>query len=130
MLTKNELININKFAQDKLDYEFLQNWYDGLSDERQKEVINDIWYLICQAHPEKETIDKGIYFSKVKPNANACVKIKNPNKPFEKYGWEIKELDPIERRKGFKVFIYIFKVADTQRRQTEKTCNHWWHNLD
>lgn len=53
MLTKNELININKFAQDKLDYEFLQNWYDGLSDERQKAVINDIWYYLSV-----EAIDK------------------------------------------------------------------------
>lgn len=83
MLTKNELININKFAQDKLDYEFLQNWYDGLSDERQKEVINDIWYLICQAHPEKETIDEGIFLSKVKPTANGLRRLSEKTEKTE-----------------------------------------------
>lgn len=57
MLTKNELININKFAQDKLDYEFLQNWYDGLEIKLYySEKLNNIVKRLPEIGADKEVL--------------------------------------------------------------------------
>lgn len=126
----NEDLLFNRIAQDKESVEKAIYYYDKASDQKKNELIKKILFLLMQAHPSKESIEEGIIKSSIKKTYNPIVIFqKNTlNNAIRK----IKSLNSEkELRISFIIMLYIFKVADTERRNTfcKDGCTHYWHNL-
>ncbi|GAA4840712.1 DUF5958 family protein [Algivirga pacifica] len=52
-------ITINKYAQGKLPYADIMNWFDTFSLSEQKVIIEKLAFFIQQAHPTEDLIYQG-----------------------------------------------------------------------
>jgi len=128
-MTEEEII-INKIAQDKLDFDKGVKWFDGLVDDRKKEIIEKLTVFIQQSHPTKDSIDSGLESAPIKPTMTPVIIFRT--KELKIALDKIKVLPKDEWSKAFVTMLSVFKAADTKRRETfcKDGCTHEWHNLD
>ncbi len=122
-------ININKYAQNILTNSDIMDWYDQFDLPKKMEIQEKLIMFMQQAHPSDEVITKAIQIAPIKETMTPLVLFKTQS--FKIAINKIKKLPDSELRKSFIVMLSIFKLADTNRRETEckNGCGHEWHNL-
>ncbi|WP_123912159.1 DUF5958 family protein [Flavobacterium sp. AJR] len=130
MLTVRDVM-INKFAQEKINLEQILDWFGNLEIQTQKKIIRWTGQCLIQSHPTEETFNKAIQLIPLKPTATAIVLLKT-YKNLKVALDKIELLPDYEIKKTFITLISVFKIADTERRNTycKNNCYHDWHNLD
>lgn len=125
---------INKIAQDKIDFHL------GLhilleEDYGFKELFNTLHNYIINSIPDKidynsEAYQRAINSIPLKPSFTPIIILKNfsPKIAFNK----LASLPRNENKKIITSLLWIFKVTDTERRNTEckNGCGHFWHELE
>lgn len=121
---------LNKFAQEKINFEQIINWFDSSEVPIQRTIINWLNYYLIQSHPDKETLHSAIQLIPLKPTSTPIILLKKHNLKIALDKIEL--LPEYETKKSFISLISIFKITDTQRRNTtcKNGCSHNWHNLE
>ena len=129
MLTEHE-IWINSFAQEKIDFEQLLAWFEDLEIEEKGKTILTAKMCLEQSRPTKVTIEKAIEIIPLKSTITAIVILQSNE--FKSALNKIVSLPENEIKKSFITLVSIFKIADTERRNSfcKEGCNHEWHNLE
>ncbi|MCV2486601.1 DUF5958 family protein [Flavobacterium sp. SH_e] len=131
---KNIEVLINKIAQDKIDFHLgipllLVNDYSF------KELFTTLHNYIINSIPNKtdyntEAYQRAINTIPLKQTYTPIVILKNFSTKiaFNK----LASLPESENDKTVICLLWIFKIVDTERRNTEckNGCGHFWHNLD
>ncbi|NJY64324.1 hypothetical protein HC174_16420 [Salinimicrobium sp. CDJ15-81-2] len=126
---KNNEVIINHFAQEKISFEKVIDWFENLSLEEKKEVLNLTRLFLEQTHPSDLILEDGINKIPLKPTMTPITLLKTYNLKIALD--KIINLPNTELKKSFISLLTIFKVADTERRNTDckNGCSHTWHNL-
>ncbi|PBI91795.1 hypothetical protein BSF41_14040 [Flavobacterium sp. ACN2] len=127
-------ILINKIAQDKLDFDL---GLQLLLEEKNnfKELFTTLQNYIFNSIPNKTHYNSEAYQTAIdtiplKPTYTPIVILKTfPTKiAFNK----LASLPENENEKTVTTLLWIFKITDTERRNTEckNGCGHFWHELE
>ncbi len=125
---------INKIAQDKIDFDLgvhllLDNKYSF------EELFKTLQFYIFNSIPNKTNYDSAAYQIAIntiplKPTFTPIVILKSfPAKiAFSKLVF----LPENENKKTIISLLWIFKITDTERRNTEckNGCGHFWHEIN
>ncbi|KAF2082990.1 DUF5958 family protein [Flavobacterium sharifuzzamanii] len=124
---------INKIAQDKVDFniglELLleKNSFDKIFETLQVYILNSI---PNKTDYNSETYQRAINTIPLKPTYTPIVILKSFSTKiaFNK----LASLPKNENKKVIISLLWIFKITDTERRNTEckNGCGHFWHELD
>ncbi|WP_129538097.1 DUF5958 family protein [Flavobacterium sp. 140616W15] len=130
MLTEEDIM-INKFAQEKINLEQILDWFDIFETQIQRKIIRLTSQCLIQSRPNEETFNKAIQLIPLKPTVTAIVFLKT-YKNLKVALDKIELLPDYEIKKTFITLISVFKISDTERRNTycQGNCYHDWHNLD
>lgn len=122
---------INKFAQEKINLEQILDWFDIFETQIQRKIIRWTSQCLIQSRPNEETFNKAIQLIPLKPTVTAIVFLKT-YKNLKVALDKIELLPDYEIKKTFITLISVFKISDTERRNTycQGNCYHDWHNLD
>lgn len=122
-------IVINKYAQNKLSFIEVMEWYDCFEISKQKEIREILIMFIQQSHPSDKLVSVAIKNGLIKETMTPVVLFKTQT--FIIAINKIRRLPNTELRKSFIILLCIFKEADTYRREThcKNGCGHEWHNL-
>ncbi|AYN03521.1 hypothetical protein EAG11_04550 [Flavobacterium sp. 140616W15] len=122
---------INKFAQEKINLEQILDWFDIFETQIQRKIIRLTSQCLIQSRPNEETFNKAIQLIPLKPTVTAIVFLKT-YKNLKVALDKIELLPDYEIKKTFITLISVFKISDTERRNTycQGNCYHDWHNLD
>ncbi|MRX40887.1 hypothetical protein GJU43_16480 [Flavobacterium sp. LC2016-23] len=131
IITQQEQI-INKIAQDKIEFNLGVQMLLEDPEYNFKELLSTLKNYIFNSIPDKadyntETYQKAINTIPLKPTYTPIVllKIFSARIAFNK----LAELPENENEKILISLLWIFKVTDTERRNTEckNGCGHFWH---
>ena len=121
-------ILINQYAQDLVNEAEMQQWFSFLSLPRKREILQNLFFMIGQAHPSYKDLETAIDAAPVRKRCTPAVMLQNKQKPFLTFHHEIIALPGPELMNSFLILIHLFYIADHNRRQACGTsCNHWWH---
>lgn len=133
MSVKEEIIN--KIAQDKIDFNL---GIESLLEDPEydfKSLFTTLTNYIFNAIPEKtnyntETYQNAIRTIPLKPTYTPIVLL--TRFPTRIAFYKLAELPENENRKIITSLIWIFKITDTERRNTEckNGCGHFWHEME
>ena len=126
---------INKVAQDKIDFNLgLQLLLDD-TEYDYKNLFITLNNYIFNAIPEKthyntETYQNALNTIPLKPTYTPIVLLKHF--PTRIAFYKLAELPENENKKVLTSLLWIFKVLDTERRNTEckNGCGHFWHEFE
>jgi hypothetical protein len=125
---------INLIAQNKTEFDEAQKQILKSSEFDFRETFETLKNLILNSIPNKsnynsESYQKAIVSIPIKPTFTPKVilnkfSIKNAFK-------RLSELPESENEKIVISLLWIFKITDTERRETEckNGCEHYWHNI-
>ncbi|MDH2394057.1 DUF5958 family protein [Streptomyces sp. HNM0663] len=105
-------------------------WFDGLGQEEQSEVLLFLRHHCVQAGAVAEDVPESIRRAGLRPTHTPAVLISR-GRIDEQLG-KIAGLVPLdERRKAFRLLIAVLTIADERRRERfcSGGCSHWWHRL-
>jgi len=126
---------INKISQDKIDFSLGIKLL--LEDEKYNfdELFTTLRNYIFNSIPNKTDYNSEAYQNAIntiplKPNYTPIVILKSYSTKiaFNK----LVELPKSENKKTITSLVWIFKITDTERRNTEckNGCGHYWHSTD
>jgi hypothetical protein len=125
---------INKIAQDKVDFHL--GLHILLEEEYSfKELFNTLHNYIINSIPNKidynsEAYQRAINSIPLKPTFTPIIILKSFSTKiaFNK----LASLPENEHKKVITSLLWIFKITDTERRNTEckNGCGHFWHELE
>jgi len=123
-------LQINEIVQGIIKLEAGLSWFSSKEEDEQRDIMRSFSSILLQSHPRLLEIEEGIVLSKLKPTFTPCVLVSKI--PFPEACSKILGLPRSEREKAFVLWLSIFKVADTRRRNTEckNGCAHEWHNIN
>lgn len=126
---------INKVAQDKIDFNLGIELLMQDSEYDFKGLFTTLTNYIFNAIPEKtyyntETYQNAIRTIPLKPTFTPIVLL--TSFPTRIAFYKLAELPENENKKTITSLLWIFKVTDTERRNTEckNGCGHFWHELE
>ncbi|MDP9957447.1 hypothetical protein J2X97_003116 [Epilithonimonas hungarica] len=133
-MTEIEII-INKTAQDKIDFKDSVKVILQHPEFDFPQTFQSLETYILNAIPNKSTYDsetyrKAIQTIPLKPTLTPIVIL---NKNSTKIAFrKLKDLPKDEEEKIITSLLWIFKVTDSERRNTDckNGCGHFWHNLE
>lgn len=105
-------------------------WFDGLSQKAQSEVLLLLRHHCVQAHAVAEDAPESVRRSGLRPTHTPAVLISRGR--IDEHLGKIAGLTPLdERRKAFRLLIEVLTLADARRRERfcSDGCSHWWHRL-
>ncbi|NJX16881.1 DUF5958 family protein, partial [Tamlana crocina] len=76
---KNNEVIINHFAQEKISFEKVIDWFENLSLEEKKEVLNLTRLFLEQTHPSDLILEDGINKIPLKPTMTPITLLKTYN---------------------------------------------------
>ncbi|MFF2382639.1 DUF5958 family protein [Streptomyces sp. NPDC058108] len=121
---------INKLAQGLRPMPEGIEWFDGLGQEEQSEVLLFLCHHCVQARAVTEDAPESIRRAGLRPTHTPAVLISR-GRIDEQLG-KIAGLTPLdERRKAFRLLVAVLAIADGRRRERfcSGGCSHWWHEL-
>jgi hypothetical protein len=121
-----QMILINKFGQNIINYDVIVELFNTLSLDKKKIFLNNLTFLIMQSKAEEKDISNAIEISNLKPTYTPCVIVRKglSNANLNK----IIELPETELEKSLILFLNIFKIAYTRRFFLEKNSpSKWWY---
>lgn len=133
MTSKEEIIN--KIAQDKIDFktglklllEDEEYNFEGLFTTLKNYILNTI---PNKTDYNSESYQEAINTIPLKPTYTPIVILKNYSTriAFNK----LLTLPKIENKKTITALLWVFKITDTERRNTEckNGCTHFWHQIE
>lgn len=133
MTSKEEIIN--KIAQDKIDFktglklllEDEEYNFEGLFTTLKNYILNTI---SNKTDYNSESYQEAINTIPLKPTYTPIVILKNYSTriAFNK----LLTLPKIENKKTITALLWVFKITDTERRNTEckNGCTHFWHQIE
>ena len=131
-MEQHELL-INKIAQNKIDFD--SGLQILLESYNFKELFKTLQFYIFNSIPNKtdynsESYQMAINTIPLKPTYISIVILKQfPTKiAFNK----LEALPENENKKTITALLWIFKITDTERRNTEckNGCGHFWHEIN
>jgi len=126
---------INQVAQDKIDFNEGLKFLLENEQYNFEELFTTLKNYIFNAIPNKtdynsETYQKAINTIPLKPTYTPIVILKNYSTriAFNK----LLTLPKIENKKTITALLSVFKITDTERRNTEckNGCAHFWHQIE
>ncbi|MEU1790750.1 DUF5958 family protein [Streptomyces sparsogenes] len=105
-------------------------WFDGLGQEEQSEVLLFLRHHCVQARAVAEDAPESIRRAGLRPTHTPAVLISR-GRIDEQLGKIAGLAPPDERRKAFRLLIAVLTIADARRREhfCSGGCSHWWHRL-
>ena len=122
-------LKINRLAQGAEPIEEGDAWFNESSPEQRLEILRSLDACIGQSHPTEEDIKVGMAESGLKDTYSPCALVLQ--KPFNLARQKALSMEGLDQERAFKLFLFIFSVADRLRRETQCKggCTHEWHNL-
>ncbi|WKL47715.1 DUF5958 family protein [Flavobacterium pectinovorum] len=126
---------INQVAQDKIDFNEGLKFLLENEQYNFEELFTTLKNYIFNVIPNKtdynsETYQKAINTIPLKPTYTPIVILKNYSTriAFNK----LFTLPKIENKKTITALLWVFKITDTERRNTEfkNGCAHFWHQIE
>ncbi|MEV0007209.1 DUF5958 family protein [Streptomyces sp. NPDC051840] len=105
-------------------------WFDGLGQEDQSEVLLFLHHHCVQARAASEDAPEAVRLAGLRLTHTPAVLISRGR--INQQLMKIAGLTPVdERRKAFRLLIAVLAVADARRRELfcSDGCGHWWHRL-
>ncbi|GAB7106792.1 hypothetical protein JCM4814A_51060 [Streptomyces phaeofaciens JCM 4814] len=105
-------------------------WFDGLGQDEQSEVLVFLRHHCIQARAVAEDGPESIRRAGLRPTHTPAVLITRGR--IDQQLGKIAGLTPVdERRKAFRLLIAVLAIADGRRRERfcSGGCGHWWHAL-
>ena len=123
-------LTINEISQSCITKEDGLEWFLNSSEDDRKCILERLSRCLHQSHPHESEIEDGILNSGLKETYTPCVILRNNN--FSDARYKTLNLPPNEWVKIFTLWMTIFSIADTRRRNTDckDGCDHYWHNLE
>jgi len=126
---------INKIAQNKIDYNIgLENLLNH-SEYNFENLFTILRNYIINSIPNKTDYNSEAYQNAIntiplKSTFTPIIILKNNSTKIAIQ--KLEKLPKNENEKVIKSLIWIFKITDTERRNTEckNGCGHFWHNLE
>jgi hypothetical protein len=106
------------------------DWFDGLDERGQSEVLLFLSHHCVQARAVNEDAPESIRRAGLRPTHTPAVLISRGR--IDHQLGKIAALTPRdERRKAFRLLIAVLSIADARRRERYCSggCGHWWHGL-
>ena len=123
-------LTINKISQSYITKEEGLEWFLNSSEGDRKGILESLNRCLHQSHPYEVEIEEGILNSGLKETYTPCVIFRSNN--FSNARHKTLSLPSHEWVKVYTLWITIFSIADTRRRNTDckDGCDHYWHNLE
>ncbi|MYQ96646.1 hypothetical protein GTY20_38150 [Streptomyces sp. SID4946] len=123
MLYAHEVI-LNELAQGLRPMDEGVEWFEGLSEGDQREVLHALVLFCGQASAREEDVPESIACSGIRPTHTPAVML-------TKWRFRMEALPAYELTKSFRLLVALFSIADTRRRMLHCAdgCGHAWHNL-
>ncbi|MFC7219286.1 DUF5958 family protein [Streptomyces polyrhachis] len=121
---------LNELAQDLRPMAEGIEWFDGLGQEEQSDVLLLLRHHCVQARAVAEDASESIHRAGLRVTHTPAVLISR-GRIDEQLG-KVAGLRPLdERRKAFRLLIAVLSIADRRRwdRFCSDGCDHWWHRL-
>lgn len=126
-LNIDEEIFLNQFTQGMHDLQDMDHWFSQYDKENKSDVLANLLNMVIQSHATLDEI-RASAESIRKEKSPSAVKLLNPRKPYEKFGWEICRLPEPELLIGFNILLLTLSLSDNRRKSNEEMpCHHWWH---
>lgn len=125
MKLENEIL-VNKFGQELVPIESLQEVFNRLDTLDKKTFLNDMVFLIMQSKATDVDIEPAIEESKLKKTYTPCIQLR---KGVAKHNLiKIVSLPDNEMSKVYILFLNLFKIAYKRRFEIEKgNPDKWWY---
>lgn len=126
--TIEEEILLNQFTQQIHSLAYMKDWFAVQDDAQKRNTILNLLNMVIQAHPTDREIAAAIQTCK-KDASPAAAKLRNKNKPYYKFGYELANLPEKELTSSFEILLVTLSIADSRRKSEDCTngCSHWWH---
>lgn len=120
-----DLIRVNRWSQGVTGDHDIVNFVDEKSHEDLHSLLVWSGELARQASASDKDAEAAIRQVPFKPTRSACVLL-SKGVSAETY----RRMESLKARDGQDaalLLLYLFKIADRRRCQTDEKCSHWWH---
>ncbi len=120
-------ILLNRLAQCLVDISEGQRWFDGLGENKRRDVLRELNLMIANASPRPGDIPDAIADSGLKSTYTPCVLLRTGE--IRTQLAKIVGLPENELVKAFRLLISLLGVCDSRRRREKpvEPKEHWWH---
>lgn len=127
MLSPDDLVRLNQYAQDVRPPHESRAWFGSLSAEQKQDVLRELAVLFQEAHASPDDVPVAVQRAGLKPTHTPSVLMAGG--PLRIQAAKVIALPESERDKAFCLFQALLAVSDERRRKTECVagCSHWWH---
>ncbi|MDD4402598.1 MAG: DUF5958 family protein [Desulfitobacteriaceae bacterium] len=129
ILTIEELILINQYAQGVVSRDKIKDWYLALQEIEKQSVVKSIWVLATQAQVKEDDIPVAAEAAGLKQTHTPVVMISKGDMSLNNRGYKLSALSGTVLNQAFWFVLECFALAERRRREKEgpDECNHWWH---
>ncbi|MER8047659.1 DUF5958 family protein [Streptomyces sp. NPDC094032] len=123
MLYAHEVI-LNELAQGLRSTAEGIEWFEGLSEDDQREAVHALVLFCDQARAREADVPESIARSGIRPTHTPAVMLM-------KGRFGMAQLPAYELTKSFRLLVALFGIADSRRRALYCVdgCGHEWHNM-
>lgn len=127
MLSLDDIVRLNQYAQSIMPLDQARAWFETLGGEERLAVLQQLAVLAQEARAVAGDIPEALQRSTVKKTATPWVLVMAG--PLRAQIAKVVHLPAAEQPKSFLVLLSLFAVADARRRRDEcaQGCKHWWH---
>ncbi len=136
-LDKADAIRMNQLVRGRIDFDGFAKWFEVLGADEQAALIGDLCYFAYEAGVNESIYDEACGRAGFDGNGEfvSLMKRVDDGKSLNVGGFVrwLRTVDPKTRFDAFRLFVYLFGIAEGRRFQNEDRarCNHWWHrNLE
>jgi hypothetical protein len=129
-----DIIRVNQLVRSRIDFDSFKAWYESLSVSEQSALTTTLCEFAYQVGFDAKIYQDALSEAKIDADNPIVIHAASFHKPYEflnlfgLYTW-LSQLNHDERFTAFKMFVYLFGIAESNccQRETKESCNHWWH---
>ena len=131
MLSIQEQLIINQYAQGIKSMSELLEWYNSFDTGKKRSILVEIWSLANQAKVNEEDVENARITAGLKVTHTPVRMLHSETLPFKNRGFKIADLKGKEQVQAFLLILNCFAIAEQKRKSKcdakKENCNHWWH---
>lgn len=131
MLSIQEEIILNQYAQGINSASDLLDWYNSFDNDKKRSILVQIWSLANQAKANEEDVENARIIAGLKVTHTPVKMLYTEKLPFKNRGFKLADLKGKEQVQAFLLILNCFSIAEQKQKCKcdidKKNCNHWWH---
>jgi hypothetical protein len=130
MLSTEDLVLLNKYAQCVVSRNLLCDWFKSLDILQKKQAIRGVWNLAIQANLSVADVENATKIAKLKKTHTPVAMLLSEKVIFKNRGYGLSNLEGTVLYQAFSLVLECFSIAEQRRKklcEDNSHCNHWWH---